>query len=215
MHRVIVSPRPPVPFHPVLMFPETVVLMDLSGEWHPAESPWSIGRYGEDRGIYTQPLFQGGPAPRTLHLGLDLGGPVGVAVHAVTAGIVRYAGVQEAAGDYGGVLVTEHIIDGAPMYALWGHLAHHSLRISRVGRTFSTGDVLGWLGDETENGGWPPHLHFQLSHEDPGGPDMPGACSKMDAERLMKRHPSPSPWVGLASADGDAPYPLQVLPHFR
>ena len=215
MNRVIVAPRPPRPFHPVLMFPESVVLMDLTGEWHPAASPWSIGRYGEDRGIYTQPLFQDGPAPRTIHLGLDLGGPVGVAVHAVTAGVVRYAGVQSAAGDYGGVVVTEHFIDGAPIFALWGHLAHHSLRVSPVGRRFNAGDVLGWLGDDTENGGWPPHLHFQLSHADPLGPDMPGACGKEDAKQMMARHPSPSSWVGLAPEDGDVPFPLQPPPLFR
>ena len=146
-------------FHPVVIFPEPPVLLDLSAAGlaaGPPASPWSIGRYDEDRAIYTQALFAGA---RTIHVGIDLGGPAGVAVHAFWAGTVVHAGYNPADGDYGHVLVTRHTIEDRVIYALHGHLSAASLAASPVGRTFEAGEVLGWLGAPAENGGWHPHLH--------------------------------------------------------
>ena len=32
------------------------------------------------------------------------------------------------------------------------------------------GEVIGWMGDKHENGGWFPHTHFQLMLLEPVGP---------------------------------------------
>ncbi len=178
-------------FHPVVVYPVDPVVLDLSAEGlaagHP-DTPWAIGRYDEDRGIYTQELFAG---QRTVHMGVDLGGPVGVAVHAFWAGTVVYAGYNAADGDYGHTLVTRHDVEGTELFALWGHLSAATLAHSPVGRSLAAGEVLGWLGDHDENGGWPPHLHLQLAWEDPGKHDMPGAVSRDERARGRARFPDP------------------------
>lgn len=185
-------------FHPVVLLPPGYTVLDLSRPW-PAgaatEAParWTVGRYDEDRVIYTQPLFGGA---RTLHVGIDIGGPEGTAVHAFSAGEVIHAGVNPAAGDYGPTLVTAHLHEGRPLYALFGHLAAGSLARSPVGRRFQPGDVLGWLGGEHENGGWPPHVHVQLAWERPSTHDLPGAVRPADRADALRRYPDPRMVLG-------------------
>jgi murein DD-endopeptidase MepM/ murein hydrolase activator NlpD len=154
---------------------------------------WSIGKYDENRVIYTQPLFGGS---RTVHIGIDIGGPVYVSVHAFTAGKVIHSGINPLDGDYGPVIVVEHKLGAKPIYALYGHLSSGSVRHSPVGRSVEKGDVLGWLGPPSENGGWPPHVHFQLSWERPDTHDMPGAVSLKDRFEALLRYPDPRMVLG-------------------
>jgi murein DD-endopeptidase MepM/ murein hydrolase activator NlpD len=178
------------------MMPPWSVVLDLSRPLSEVPDPgtlWTIGRYGENRGIYTQALFAG---RRTVHLGLDLGGPVGTAVHAPVEGVVCYGGYNAQDGDYGNVLVVEHAWKGAPLWALYGHLSAASLAQSPVGRRVARGAVLGWLGDVQDNGGWPPHVHLQLSTEDPGTHDMPGAVAVGELAAARQRHPDPAAVFG-------------------
>jgi murein DD-endopeptidase MepM/ murein hydrolase activator NlpD len=50
------------------------------------EHVWTIGKYDEVRSIYQTELFSDG---RNLHVGLDIGGPIGTPVHAFLDGKVR------------------------------------------------------------------------------------------------------------------------------
>ncbi len=176
-------------FHPVVLQDAPVVL-DLSvaaPTW--PDTPWTIGRYDEPRpGVYTQDLFG---QSRTVHMGVDLGAPVGAAVHAFAAGQVLHQGYNAADGDYGHVVVTRHVLDGRPLFALHGHLSAASIRVRPVGAVFAAGDVLGWLGDTDDNGGWPPHLHFQLSWDRPTTHDMPGAVALDERDAARARFPDP------------------------
>lgn len=174
--------------HPVVLLPPGTPVLDLSRPWTGTSPTWSIGRYDEDRVIYTQALFAG---ERTVHMGIDLGGPAGVAVHAFAEGEVILAGINAAPGDYGPTLVTAHVFEGRPLYVLFGHLSGASLVRSPVGRRFAPGEVLGWLGEPHENGGWPPHVHVQLSWERPEVPDLPGAVRREDREAAKARYPDP------------------------
>lgn len=188
-------PAPPV-VHPVVLMPPWSVTLDLSRPLSELPDPgtrWTRGRYGEDRGIYTQALFAGA---RTVHLGLDLGGPVGTAVHAPLDGTVRHGGYNPEDGDYGNVLVVEHAWQGRALFALYGHLSAASLAQSPVGAAVGRGDVLGWLGAPHENGGWPPHVHLQLAWTDPGTHDMPGAVARAQAAAGMAAHPDPVALLG-------------------
>jgi peptidoglycan LD-endopeptidase LytH len=183
-------------FHPAVLMPPWAVVLDLSTPGaadSPPPTPWAIGRYDEDRTIYTQALFAGA---RTVHMGVDLGGPVGTAVHAFWDGVVLHSGINAADGDYGGTVVTEHSVDGATLWALHGHLSHASVAASPPGRPLARGEVLGWLGDRTENGGWPPHLHFQLSRQRPGTHDLPGAVSRVERDEARLRYPDPRSVLG-------------------
>jgi len=182
-------------FHPVVVLPSGYEVLDFTTTEVPTPSHrWSVGRYDEDRRIYTQELFGGA---RTVHVGVDLGGPEGTAVHAFADGEVLHAGYNPAHGDYGHVVVTAHRLDGVPLYALHGHLSAASLGCSPRGRRFAAGDVLGWLGGETENGGWPPHVHFQLSWDPPETHDLPGAVARSERDAALRRYPDPRRVLGM------------------
>jgi murein DD-endopeptidase MepM/ murein hydrolase activator NlpD len=180
-------------FHPVVVLPPGYTVLDLTRPPQPTGALWTVGRYDEDRVIYTQALFGG---DRSVHVGIDLGGPAGTAVHAFAEGEVIHAGVNPAAGDYGPTVVTAHHVDGAPLYALFGHLSTASLARSPIGRRFGPGDVLGWLGEPHENGGWPPHVHVQLAVERPATHDLPGAVRPGDREAAFARYPDPRRVLG-------------------
>ena len=42
-----------------------------------------------------------------------------------------------------------------------------------------------------ENGGWEPHLHFQLSYQEPETHDMPGVVAPSDREEALQIYPDP------------------------
>jgi len=183
-----------VSFHPVVLQHEPVVLdLSTNAPVFP-DTPWTIGRYDEVRpGLYTQPLFGGA---RTVHMGVDLGAPAGAAVHAFDRGTIVHAGYNPAPGDYGHVLVARHRLDGRPVYALYGHLSAASVPRWAPGHSFGRGEVLGWLGDRAENGGWTPHLHFQLSWDRPDTHDMPGAVHHDERAEALERYPDPRRVLG-------------------
>lgn len=183
-------------FHPVVVLPAVYDVLDLSGGESVRRSLFSVGRYDEDRVIYQQALFLGGEEPRTVHVGIDIGGPAGVAVHAFADGEVVRVGDHRAPGDYGPTIVTAHVIDGEPLYVLHGHLSRRSLEHSPVGRRLRAGDVLGWLGEEHENGGWPPHVHVQLALDCPEVADLPGVVRRSEREEALRRYPDPRRILG-------------------
>ena len=156
----------------------------------PRTSAFDIGRYDEDRLMYTQDLF-GGAERRTVHVGLDIGGPVGTPVRAFAAGRVLHCGYNPAPGDYGHVVVTHHVLDGVDLYALFGHLDRATLRDSPPGRVLASGDVLGRMGPPAENGGWDAHVHVQLAWERPGTHDLPGVVSRSERVTALRRFPDP------------------------
>ena len=187
-------------FHPVVVLPTSYEVADFTGKDTPQYgSPWVVGRYAEKRpSMYTQGLFGG---TRILHMGVDLGGPVGVAVHAFDTGVILHVGYNSQQGDYGHVVVTEHDFDGRPLYALHGHLSRASTLRWQTGQPFDKGEVLGWLGDVEENGGWPPHVHFQLSWRKPDGHDMPGVVDPKDEQAARRLYPDPRMVLGEIYSD--------------
>lgn len=179
-------------FHPVIQFPEPPKVLDFTseGQGNSEGALYSIGRYDENRpGLYTQNLFTG--SGRHHHVGIDLGAPASTPVYAYDAGVIVNFGDNTAAGDYGPTLITEHLFEGRPLYVLWGHLSRKSLEGKSIGQKFQAGEVIAWLGDESENGGWFPHLHLQLSWEKPTKPDMPGVVTKEEIEDALRKYPDP------------------------
>ena len=98
---------------------------------------FDVGRYDEDRrSMYTSSLFDNDKHRRTVHIGIDIGGPVDTPCHAFEAGIIHSAGYNEALGDYGHVIVIEHHLknehthEATKVYALYGHLSAKSINFS-------------------------------------------------------------------------------------
>lgn len=143
------------------------------------------GGYGEHRPFYTSDAFRQegnlGYEYRTCHLGLDVWSTAGAPVHAPLDGVVVSAHVNPGDKDYGPTLIVKHDIGGIELLTLYGHLSHESLDISPVGKSIKRGDLLCTLGLPHENGGWSPHLHFQvISHMLGNRHDFAGACRPKD-----------------------------------
>src|SRR5262249_13840142 len=114
-----------------------------------------------------------GPEWRTIHLGLDLFAPVGTAVRTPLPGRVQSIRDNAGPGDYGPTVIVEHTLgdDQGPLtfYTLYGHLDHHTLRETSPGQPVLAGATIGRVGSAAVNGGWPPHLHFQVVADLLGG----------------------------------------------
>jgi len=124
-------------------------------------------------------------------MGIDIGTPAHTAVHAFWDGTIYACGYNEADGDYGHVIVTQHEFGGVSLWALYGHLSAASILGKAEGQSIQRGEILGAIGDTHENGGWPPHLHFQLSYQRPHTHDMPGVVTPAERLSALDIYPDP------------------------
>tara|TARA_B100000686_G_scaffold52376_1_gene56320 strand:+ start:1485 stop:2066 length:582 start_codon:yes stop_codon:yes gene_type:complete len=182
-------------YHPVVHLPMDYTVLDLTdGSWESPETEFSIGKYDEVRpNLYNTELFGG---ERNVHMGIDIGGPVGTPCMGFMDGEISHFGYNPAAGDYGNVVITKHDIGGVPVWALYGHLDAASIEDKRVGQIVESGDVIAWFGAFEENGGWEPHLHFQLSLVEPETHDMPGVVAPGEREYSLEIYPDPRNVLG-------------------
>ena len=173
-----------------------------------------VGRYDERRpNMYKTDLFGStdphsrGEGARDIHVGIDIGGPVGMPIHCFADGAIHSFGYNEQPGDYGYVVVTEHELSGRKVWALHGHLNARSIKGKQRCQRVAKGEVLCWIGDEEENGGWPPHVHFQLSLVEPETHDLPGVVSSAQRKDALSKYPDPRMVLG-ALYPGDGPFGL-------
>ncbi len=126
-----------------------------------------IGPWGEKRSVYTDPAFESRfieGQRRVHHLGVDLFMPAGTPVHTPLAAVVKSVGIEHEPLGYGGLVLLEHAPEGCPPFlTLWGHMAHEVLARLKPGDRLEAGMLVGHMGTSRENGGWTPHLHFQIS----------------------------------------------------
>ncbi len=162
------------------------------------------GGYREDRAWYRSDAFAtSDPAERrTVHLGIDAWQPAGEPVYAAFDGVVEACEHRPAKDDFGGIVIVRHrTAGGSPFFTLYGHLAPATLA---TGTVVTAGDRLGVLGEPFENGGWEPHLHFQLNTTLLGmGTGMHGvaAASELDVWESI----CPDPNLILRSTAAPAP----------
>ena len=177
-------------YHPVVNLPEEYEVRDFTkGSYEPSEFEYDIGKYDELRpGMYNTDLFKDN---RFLHIGIDIGAPVGTPCMAFEDGVISHFGYNPEDGDYGNVIITKHIIGGVPIWALYGHLDSNSISKKKIGQKISRGEVICWMGDKHENGGWESHLHFQLSIIEPKTHDMPGVVDPANRKIALIEYPDP------------------------
>lgn len=153
------------------------------------EEKWGVGRYNEKRAnMYNTPLFGG---ERNVHMGIDIWAPAGAPVFSFYDGRVAYMNDNTEPGDYGPTIIIRYELNGTSLFALYGHLSRESLQMVSVGEEISKGQQIAELGRPDVNGGWDPHLHFQLSVKDPGKADMPGVVAEQDRAEALEKYPDP------------------------
>jgi len=188
-----------------------------------------IGRYNEARLCYTSSLF--GPSAgsdvnptderRTIHLGVDLFAAPGAAVYAPVEGTVYLLANNAAPLDYGPVVILRHVInngankksskspnDEQEVFTLYGHLTRDALRNLRIGQVIPRGEKFARIGTIQENGGWPPHLHFQVIVDLlDRGTDFPGVAFASQRPVWTALSPDPNLLLGIPSARSTANEP--------
>jgi 4-aminobutyrate aminotransferase-like enzyme/Ser/Thr protein kinase RdoA (MazF antagonist) len=162
-----------------------------------AQAAIAVGRYGEARLLYTSPLFASTDERgerRTIHLGVDLFADPGTRVRSAFAGRVRALADHAAPLDYGPLVILEHRSgDGAPFFTLYGHLGRDVLAHLRVGQEVAAGESIGVVGTPDVNGGWTPHVHFQVIADLLGlETDFPGVCRTSEFEAWRALSPDPN-----------------------
>ncbi|HXH04652.1 MAG TPA: peptidoglycan DD-metalloendopeptidase family protein [Candidatus Competibacteraceae bacterium] len=162
-----------------------------------------VGRYRERRACYNAPQFAaaGGEA-RSVHLGIDLFAPAGTPLYAPLAGRVHSYADNALPLDYGPTIILEHQPEpGLRFYTLYGHLARESLAGLEVDQPFSAGAELARIGDPAVNGGWIPHVHFQIILDLLGcRGDFPGAGQPSLWALWESLCPDPNLILGLPEA---------------
>lgn len=133
--------------------------------WFAAQAvEYGLGAYGEKRTVYQTDQFADAASPerRVMHTGIDVFAAAGTPVYAPLAGRVLSVVYNADPLDYGHTLILQHDAEGVPFYTLYGHLGDSLPRLLSVGDTVLPGQVIAHLGDWHENGGWAPHIHFQI-----------------------------------------------------
>lgn len=152
----------------------------LSSRMQEADASFAIGLWGEDRVVYKGEQFRtaASPEPRSRHLGIDIFIAPGTPLFTPLPGTVLSVADNAQPFDYGPTVILEHEAgEGGPKFwTLYGHLARETLDRMKKGDRVAAGQRIGSIGDGTVNGGWAPHLHFQIITDRLGlEGDFPGA----------------------------------------
>jgi len=102
----------------------------------------------------------GPPASRMYHAAEDFFQPAGTPVYAMADGTLSFSGPM---GGYGWLVIIDH--PQANFYSLYGHISPSRYRMDPG--PVNKGDLIGYLGDDFENGGsrehpLEPHLHLGI-----------------------------------------------------
>ena len=179
-------------FGDVIELPENVPVLDLSTQNKKNKNnyTYSIGKYNEKRpGMYLGQHYE--KTDRNIHMGIDIGAPVGTPVYSFYDGEIFLFDFNNGRLDYGYTLIIKYVINNVSLFALYGHLGQSSIKNKKIGEYVSMNDKIGFIGSSAENGGWTPHLHFQLSLVEPKECDLPGVVSELNKEMALKAFPDP------------------------
>jgi 4-aminobutyrate aminotransferase-like enzyme/Ser/Thr protein kinase RdoA (MazF antagonist) len=171
-----------------------------------------VGRYDEPRLLYMSPLFGNSSNPtderRTIHLGMDLFVPAGSNVFAPLDGTIHAVANNPAPLDYGPVVIVKHAIgDAEEFFTLYGHLSREALENVAVGQRVTKGQLLARIGAAHENGGWPPHLHFQIITDLlEQNENFPGVAAASERQIWKTLCPDPNLLLGIPPE----PFPKEI-----
>jgi len=177
----------------------------INDQLRQAGARYGIGGYAEHRTVYGRSKLFGSSEisphenivsneqePRRLHLGIDIWGKPHTAVMAPLNGIIHSFAYNDAFGDYGATIILTHRLHNISFYTLYGHLGLSSIKNLQEGQLILKGDIFAEFGIPSENGQWPPHLHFQVIADLEGWKgDYPGVCKFSEKEKWLSNCPDP------------------------
>lgn len=138
----------------------------LESRFRAEDAQFAIGLYGENRNVYKGEQFATAASPewRSQHLGQDIFIAAGTPLYAPLPGKVLSVVDNALPYDYGPTVILEHRAgeNGPAFWTLYGHLSRETLAMVKDGQEIAAGQQIGTIGDHTVNGGWAPHLHFQI-----------------------------------------------------
>ena len=164
-----------------------------------------VGKYAEVRSLYVAKDFLNnsidGEERRTIHLGIDFFAPTGTSIYAPIEGIVHQLQDNHNELDYGPTVILRHKFTDSPeFYTLYGHLDGECLKQLKIGQKINGGMPLANIGKSNENGGWLPHVHFQIILDlfDYDG-NYPGVAPPSRKKFWRSICPDPGLMLGLGS----------------
>ena len=197
----------------------------IFGRMKATHSTVGIGRYNEPRLIYTSDQYKiagnNGFEWRTIHLGLDIFMEAETPVSAPLDGIVHSFHNNDAPLDYGPTIILQHTIaqnmsvttdttdttdtcdttdtkQSLTFYTLYGHLSLDSLDGLYKGKPIAQGTSFCKMGNHHVNGGWPPHLHFQIIADLLDNVDnFPGVARPSQRALYLSLCPNPNLIIGI------------------
>ncbi len=179
------------------------------------------GGYGEARPFYTTDAFQlqtnQGKAHRKIHLGVDFWVIAGTEVLAPLDGEIVTCHDNDFDKDYGPTIIVKHeLSEHEAFFTLYGHLSRYSLTNKVIGQKIKKGEVLGTLGNEMENGKWPPHLHFQIILDLLGHTqNFNGVCAPSQWSVFSALCPDPNQLLGIKVLHQQPKLDFESALHFR
>jgi len=162
-----------------------------------------IGRYDEPRVVYTAERYKmktwTGMQNRTVHLGIDVFLLPGHRIYAPYDGVVHAVFDNASNQSYGPTVILRHETDDwISFHTLYGHLARGALSVVEPGQAVAAGDLIGMVGEVSENGGWTPHLHFQVITDMLGyANDFPGVALAEQRSVWLSLSPDPNLILGI------------------
>lgn len=168
----------------------------------------AIGRYNEARLVYTSDLFKttgdtgasSAITSRTIHIGLDLFEEAGSRVFSPLKGTIHSFQNNDAPLDYGPTIIVQHRSADrlVTFFTLYGHLSEESLEGLYPGKPVEKGEEIARVGSYPTNGGWSPHLHFQIIVDLLGREgDFPGVVSPDSRDVWLSICPDPNLILGI------------------
>ncbi len=151
-----------------------------------------FGGFHEKRDFYATSEHFGTNELRNIHLGIDVWAEPGTPIFSPEEGIVHSIKYNSAPQDYGWCLIIQY----HGYFLLFGHLAEKTNSLVKVGDFVKKGQMIGLLGEISENGGWEPHLHLQkILDIGQWWGDYPGVCSEKDLSFYQANCPSPIEFI--------------------
>ena len=168
---------------------------------HEAGARVGMGRYDEARLLYGAPGFHAEgndrDMPRTVHIGLDLFVEAGTPVLAPLPGVVESVRDNGMDRDYGPTVILRHEPPAARSSTRSTATSDRELPAEvPPGADVDRGQPIATVGALDVNGGWPPHLHFQIITDllDREG-EFPGRGASRPAQLSGRASPRIRTWL--------------------